>query len=134
MVNKDFSLVHLRFGATSFLFSRLLQRFDDSIKYHQIPVSQSGEFEGTKQHISKRGSPYLRRAIWLAANRAAFCDPILLEYYQSLNARGKHHLTAVGAVARKMCNIIFTILRKNRPYETTPLKTKTLIWRIFNAK
>ncbi|WP_333593709.1 hypothetical protein [Anaerospora hongkongensis] len=24
--------------------------------------------------MSKRGSPYLRRAIWLAAQRAAFCD------------------------------------------------------------
>jgi transposase len=87
-----------------------------------VKVTQSGEFTGTKQHISKRGSPYLRRAIWLAANRAAFCDPILSEYYQSLKARGKHHLTAVGAVSRKMCNIIFTILRENRPYEAIPPK------------
>jgi len=87
-----------------------------------VKVTQSGDFTGTKQHISKRGSPYLRRAIWLAANRAAFCDPILSEYYQSLKARGKHHLSAVGAVARKMCNIIFTILRENRPYEATPPK------------
>ncbi len=30
-------------------------------------VTQSGEFTGTRQKISKRGSPYLRRAIWLAA-------------------------------------------------------------------
>ncbi len=74
-----------------------------------VSVKQSGEFSGTKNKISKRGSPYLRRAIWLAANRAAFCDPILSEYYQSLRSRGKHHLTAVGAVARKLCNIIFVI-------------------------
>ena len=87
-----------------------------------VKVTQSGEFSGTKQHISKRGSPYLRRAIWLAAQRVAFCDPILSEYYQSLKARGKHHLTAVGAVARKLCNIIFAILRENRPYEATPPK------------
>lgn len=91
-----------------------------------VKVTQSGEFTGTKQHISKRGSPYLRRAIWLAANRAAFCDPILAEYYQSLKVRGKHHLTAVGAVARKMCNIIFTILRENRPYEAMPPKRKEM--------
>ena len=81
-----------------------------------VKVNQSGEFTGTKNKISKRGSPYLRRAIW----RAAFCDPILSEYYQSLRARGKHHLTAVGAVARKLCNIIFVILRDNRPYEVFP--------------
>lgn len=87
-----------------------------------VTVKQSGEFSGSKNKISKRGSPYLRRAIWLAANRAAFCDPILSEYYQSLKARGKHHLTAVGAVARKLCNIIFVILKDNRPYQPTPPK------------
>jgi len=91
-----------------------------------VKVTQSGEFTGTKQKISKRGSPYLRRAIWLAANRAAFCDPILSEYYQSLKARGKHHLTAIGAVSRKMCNIIFTILRENRPYQAQPPKKSAL--------
>lgn len=104
-----------------------IQRFDAPGKLVafaglDVKVSQSGEFTGTKQKISKRGSPYLRRAIWLAASRAAFCDPILSDYYQSLKARGKHHLTAVGAVARKLCNIIFTILRENRPYEQTPPK------------
>lgn len=87
-----------------------------------VCVSQSGEFTGTRQKISKRGSPYLRRAIWLAATRAAFCDPILSAYYQSLRARGKHHLTAIGAVSRKLCNIIFAILTENRPYEATPPK------------
>lgn len=51
-------------------------------------------------------------------------DVILIDYYQSLKARGKHHSTAIGAVARKMCNIIFTILRENRPYEATPPKKK----------
>ena len=87
-----------------------------------VKVSQSGEFTETQQHISKRGSPYLRRAIWLAASRAAFCDPILSEYYQSLKARGKHHSTAIGGVARKLCNIIFVILKENRPYQATPPK------------
>lgn len=87
-----------------------------------VTVKQSGEFSGSKNKISKRGSPYLRRAIWLAAQRAAFCDPILSEYYQSLRARGKHHLTAVGGVARKLCNIIFVILKENRPYLPTPPK------------
>ena len=87
-----------------------------------VKVNQSGEFSSTRNKISKRGSPYLRRAIWLAAGRAVFCDPILSEYYQSLRARGKHHLTAVGAVARKMCNIIFAILKENRPYEPQPPK------------
>lgn len=87
-----------------------------------VTVKQSGEFSGSKNRISKRGSSYLRRAIWLTAQRAAFCDPILFEYYQSLRARGKHHLTAVGGVSRKLCNIIFVILKENRPYQPTPPK------------
>ena len=87
-----------------------------------VKIVQSGEFTGTRQKISKRGSPYLRRAIWLAASRAAFCDPILSEYYQSLRARGKHHLTAIGAVSRKMCNTIYAILKENRPWQPVPPK------------
>jgi len=102
-----------------------IHRFDAASKLVafaglDIKVNQSGEFSSTRNKISKRGSPYLRRAIWLAAGRAAFCDPILSGYYQSLRARNKHHLTAVGAVARKLCNIIFVILKENRPYESQP--------------
>lgn len=89
-----------------------------------VKVTQSGEFIGTRQKISKRGSPYLRRAIWLAASRAAFCDPVLSDYYQSLRARGKHHLTAVGAVSRKLCNTIYTILKEDRPWQPIPPKDK----------
>lgn len=79
-------------------------------------VKQSGQFVGTQTRISKRGSPYLRRAIWLAATVAAFSDPALSKYYQSLRDRGKHHLTAIGAVARKMCNIIYAVLLSGTPY------------------
>lgn len=98
-----------------------ISRFDSASKLVafaglDVSVKQSGEFVGTKNKISKRGSPYLRRAVWTAANRAAFIDPVLSEYYKSLRARGKHHLTAIGAVARKMCNIIFAVLRDNKPY------------------
>lgn len=91
-----------------------------------VRVTQSGEFTGTRQKISKRGSPYLRRAIWMAASRAAFCAPILSEYYQSLRARGKHHLTAIGAVSRKLCNTIYTILKEDRPWQPTPPRDKTV--------
>ncbi len=88
-----------------------ISRFDSATKLVAFAgldasVKQSGNFIGTQNKISKRGSPYLRRTIWAAANRASFCDPVLSVYYQSLRASGKH-LTAVGAVARKLCNIIF---------------------------
>ena len=60
----------------------------------------------------------------LAAGRAAFCDPILSEYCQSLRAGGKHHLTAVGAVSGKLCNTICTILKEDRPRQPIPPKDK----------
>ncbi|MFM1539702.1 transposase, partial [Helcococcus bovis] len=37
-------------------------------------ISQSGEFESTSNHMTKRGSPYLRRALYQSALRAEFCD------------------------------------------------------------
>ena len=99
-----------------------ISRFDSAPKLVafaglDVKVNQSGQFSGTQNKISKRGSPYLRRAIWTAATRAAFVDPALSVYYKSLKARGKHHLTAVGAVARKLTNIIFAVLRDGKPYE-----------------
>jgi transposase len=83
-------------------------------------VRQSGEFESTQNKMSKRGSPYLRRALFqaaLVASTGKNPDPILSAFYHKKVAEGKHHNTAVGAVARKMCNIIHSVLTNNRPYE-----------------
>ena len=90
-----------------------------------VRVTQYGEFIGTRQEISKRGSPYLRKAVWLAASRAAFYAPVLSEYYQSLLARGKHHLTTICSVSRKLCNTIHTILKEERLWQPVPPRDKT---------
>lgn len=82
-------------------------------------IKQSGEFVGTRNKMSKRGSPYLRRAVWLAATVASFNDPVLSAYYNKKRKEGKHHFTAIGAVARKLLYIIHAVLRNNKPY--TPI-------------
>jgi len=79
-------------------------------------VSQSGEYQSTNNKMSKRGSPHLRKAIFQAALIASFHDPIFSAYYQKKRAEGKHHLTAVGAVARKLCYTIHAILKNDIPY------------------
>ena len=79
-------------------------------------VTQSGEFEAAHNVMSKRGSPYLRKAIFQAALVVAFKNPVLSAYYQKKRAEGKHHLTCIGAVARKMCNIIYAVVKNNQPY------------------
>ena len=80
-------------------------------------VSQSGEYESTYNHMSKRGSPYLRRALFQSALIAEFCDPVFSDYYQKKISEGKHHLVATNAVARKLCHTIFAVLTKNEPYQ-----------------
>lgn len=80
-------------------------------------VSQSGEFQSASNHMTKRGSPYLRRALFQSALRAEFCDPIFSDYYQKKISEGKHHLVATNAVARKLVHTIFAVLVKNEPYQ-----------------
>ena len=79
-------------------------------------VKQSGDFSGTRMKMSKRGSPYLRRAIWLASTVAAFKDPAIHALYERKRAEGKDHMTVIGHICRKMISIIFAVLRDNSPY------------------
>ena len=65
-------------------------------------VTQNDNFTGTQGKISKRGSPHLRRALYLAANIARRYDPVFKEHYDKLVARGKHPKQAMGAVVTKL--------------------------------
>lgn len=80
-------------------------------------VRQSGEFSSTHNHMSKRGSPYLRHAIFLAATTCSFHNSPLNAYYKKKRDQGKHHLTATGAVAKKLTSVIYAVLRDSKPYE-----------------
>ena len=80
-------------------------------------VRQSGEFNSIHNHMSKRGSPYLRHAIFLAATTCSFHNSPLNAYYKKKREQGKHHLTATGAVARKLTTVIYAVLRDGKPYE-----------------
>lgn len=79
-------------------------------------VSQSGEFNGSKAHMSKRGSPYLRRAFFLAAVATNLHNPALKALYDRKRLQGKHHLVAISAVMRKLVNIVYSLLKSGLPY------------------
>lgn len=79
-------------------------------------VYQSGQFTASQTRMSKRGSPYLRHALWQAAFMATQHDPQLRDYYQRKRAEGKAHGTAVGAVCRKLLHRIYVVLKEERPY------------------
>lgn len=80
-------------------------------------VSQSGKFDSGGGPITKHGSPHLRRSLWLAANRARQYDPSLRAFYERKRSEGKCHRVAVTAVARKLCHIVFAVMRDQVPYD-----------------
>ena len=78
---------------------------------------QSGHFVGQHNRFSKKGSPYLRRAVWMSAVVASRCDPVFKAFYEKKRSEGKAHGTAIGAVARKLLYTIHAVLKTNKPYE-----------------
>ena len=79
-------------------------------------VNRSGDFVGTNVHMSKRGSPYLRRAVWLASMTAVQRDPMFRVYYEKKAAEGLRYMNIIGHVTKKMTAVIFAILRDNKVY------------------
>lgn len=79
-------------------------------------VKQSGTMD-TRGRMTKRGNNNLRHALYLAAHVASLHDPELKAYYQKKRSEGKHHTVAVCAVARKMCERIYSTVTHDRLYE-----------------
>lgn len=68
-------------------------------------------------HMSKRGSPYLRKALFRAAFVASHTDPVFKAYYQKNRMEGKHHNVAIETVARKLCYTIYAVVKSDTPYK-----------------
>lgn len=73
--------------------------------------------------MSKRGSPMLRKALYMAALKAVCqekdgskVNPILFDYYQR-KCEGKPKKVALGAVMHKLARIIYAVLRDQKPFE-----------------
>ena len=61
-------------------------------------VNQSGEYISGHAHMSKRGSPYLRRAVWMASIVAVQRDPMFRAYYDkkaALYSFGEYPISAL---------------------------------------
>ena len=87
-------------------------------------VKQSGKFSADKVHMSKRGSSLARRILHMVAlnnlkvdkGTKAAVNPVIHSYYTD-KCKSKKKSVAVGAVMHKICNIIFAMLRDNKPFE-----------------
>jgi transposase len=85
-----------------------------------LVVSQSGEYQAPRRHISKRGSPFLRHTLWAMAHRACYQEGDLRNYWLRRKAKGLSHLEAVTAVAIKLCPIVWRIMTDRRDYLPQP--------------
>lgn len=94
-------------------------------------VKQSGKFNGTRAKMSKRGSPLARRAVHtialvsIARSKNGDANNQVLRDYYTLKCLSKPNMVALGAVMHKVCNIIFAILRDEKPFTIiTPAQHK----------
>jgi transposase len=115
-------------GVGPVLAATILAELGDVARFPTIPalvayagldpgVFESGQFQGRRQHLSKRGSPYLRRALYLAAHSAHPRNPDWHAYLERKMKQGMPYRAALIAVARKLLVCAYTLLRENRPFE-----------------
>jgi len=77
--------------------------------------SGSSDKKGVK--ITKAGRRSLKRALFLAADKARQYDPELAKcYYDQMVLKGSCHIKAVCAVATKLAPRILRVLRDDQPY------------------
>ena len=96
-------------------------------------VMESGRSRRTG-HISKRGSPILRDALYKSSLSASRCNPVCQQLYQRLRDKGKHHKVCMIAVSRKLLHIAYSVETKQKDFYVpiyitnqdaeTPLKEK----------
>ena len=79
-------------------------------------VKQSGNFQADQMKISKRGSTYLRYAIYRVAFLIIYNNETFHNYYISKRAQGKTHRVALGHVCNKLVRVIFKILTDETPF------------------
>ena len=79
--------------------------------------SDSGGTERPGQQITQGGNDRIKRALMLAADTARRIDPELAEiYWRLMTAKGHHHKQALCAIANRLTNRIFSVLRRGKPY------------------
>lgn len=78
-------------------------------------VNQSGQYVAPS-HISKRGSPHLRRTLFLMAQSVIRYCATFRDYLLRLRERGKAYRVAVIATAHKLLNVLFALLSNHTTF------------------
>lgn len=83
---------------------------------------ESGQMKGTRTHISKRGSPHLRRALYLSAFSVYRKHEYFHRIYRRFRKKGHQHNDALVIVARRLALVVWRMLKDNRPFTKRPPK------------
>ena len=79
-------------------------------------VYQSGQLVSTHARMVKRGSKYLRYALFNAAKFVCHWDPVFGAYLAKKRAEGKAYNVAVSHVAKKLTRVIFHLVKTDQPF------------------
>lgn len=98
-------------------------RFDSSDKllaYAGMSPStyQSGQLKNCYPHMEKRGSRYLRYALYNATKYVCHWEPTFAAYLTKKRAEGKHYNVALSHAAKKLVRLIFAMERSRMPYRS----------------
>ena len=77
---------------------------------------QSGQLKNCYAHMEKRGSRYLRYAIFNATKYVCLWDPTFAAYLAKKRAEGKHYNVAISHAAKKLVRLIFALEKSGQPY------------------
>ena len=77
---------------------------------------QSGQLDSSYSHMEKRGSRYLRYALFNAAKYVCIWDSTFSTYLAKKRAEGKHYNVAVSHAAKKLVRIIYQLEKTRQPY------------------
>ena len=77
---------------------------------------QSGQLNNCYAHMEKRGSRYLRYALFNATKFVCNWNPLFADYLAKKRAEGKHYNVAISHAAKKLVRIIFALQKSGQPY------------------
>ena len=81
---------------------------------------QSGQLKNCYPHMEKRGSRYLRYALYNAAKYVCHWDPPFADYLAKKRAEGKHYNVALSHAVKKLVRLIFALEKSGQPYCPAP--------------
>jgi len=87
-----------------------LQSYSNTLYHNEALKSltrpQSGQLDGCYSHMEKRGSRYLRYALFNATKFVCMWDPTFQAYLTKKRAEGKHYNAAISHAAKKLVRVI----------------------------